>query len=158
MSVATWSLRERPVCRRCRRRRRARQAFFDVEMHVFEVERPFEGAGLDFADDLRHAALDVGEVFRRDDGLFGEHAACANEPRCPAPHAFVESRPSRVAFDEVGHRLGKTASPGVLCRIRLIHDGCKFDGWNFGGVGAAAVMANGPKPRRKAFLAPMNKA
>jgi hypothetical protein len=39
-----------------------RQARFDVQVHVFELQLPLEAAGFDLARDLRHAALDVGQV------------------------------------------------------------------------------------------------
>jgi hypothetical protein len=43
-------------------------------VHVFQVELPFEGAGFDLsARDLRHAALDVGQVGGADDALRGQH-------------------------------------------------------------------------------------
>ena len=47
-SVATWSLRERPVCSRLPASpASAIRAGLDVEVHVFELELPFERAGLD---------------------------------------------------------------------------------------------------------------
>ena len=50
-----------------------REALFNVEMHIFEVKRPLECTGFDFADDLRHAAIDVGEVRCGNDALARQH-------------------------------------------------------------------------------------
>ena len=50
------------------------QALFDIEVYVFQVERPVELARFDFFRDDRHAALDVGQVGGGDDALFGQHA------------------------------------------------------------------------------------
>ena len=36
------------------------EAAFDVHVHVFQIERPFQAACLDFGGDFRHAALDGG--------------------------------------------------------------------------------------------------
>ena len=44
------------------------------------------------------------------------------------PHAFVEIDRGRIALDEIGHWLGETSGPGVLCRIRRNHDVCKSVG------------------------------
>src|SRR5690606_23673081 len=49
------------------------QPFLDIQVHVFQVEQPLEAAGVDFFQDLGHAALDVGQVLRGDDALRGQH-------------------------------------------------------------------------------------
>jgi hypothetical protein len=41
------------------------QPGLDVQVHVFQVQLPFEGAGFDLRADLRHAALDIGQSCRR---------------------------------------------------------------------------------------------
>jgi hypothetical protein len=42
-------------------------------VHVLQLELPLESAGFDLGRDLRHAALDVGQVLRADDALRGQH-------------------------------------------------------------------------------------
>ncbi len=49
------------------------EALFDVEVDVFVVQAPGEIAAFDLALDLRHAALDVGEVGCCDDALARQH-------------------------------------------------------------------------------------
>jgi hypothetical protein len=90
------------------------QALLDVEVHVFEVERPFELAGLDFLGDDGHAALDVGQVGGGDDALFGQHAGVGQRAAdVLAPHALVEIDRGGIAFDEIGNRLGEASGPGI---------------------------------------------
>ena len=49
------------------------QARFNVQVHVFEVEFPFEGAGFDFCAQRRHTALDGAMVGCADDALGRQH-------------------------------------------------------------------------------------
>jgi hypothetical protein len=74
MSVATWSLRLRPVCRRLPASpTSAVRRFSMLRWTSSSSIAPGEFAALDLAADLRHAALDVGEVLRADDALAGQH-------------------------------------------------------------------------------------
>ena len=41
------------------------QSGLDIEVHVLQVELPFEGPGLDFGPDLRHSAADFGRMCAR---------------------------------------------------------------------------------------------
>ena len=92
------------------------QALLDVQVHVFQVERPYELARLDFFRDDGHAALDVSQVGGGDDALLGQHAGVGQRAAdVLAPHALVEIDRSGVTFDEIGNRLGETAGPSVLC-------------------------------------------
>ena len=45
------------------------QAFFNIEMDVFQVEQPSKLTALDFCADLCHATLNVGIVLGADDVL-----------------------------------------------------------------------------------------
>ncbi|MGN5480558.1 hypothetical protein ACTMU2_38970 [Cupriavidus basilensis] len=56
------------------------QARLDVQVDVFQVQLPFEAAGLDFALDLRHAARDLGAVGLGDDALLGQHGRMRQRP------------------------------------------------------------------------------
>ena len=94
------------------------QALFDIEVHVFEVERPCELARLDFLGDDGHAALDVGQVGGGDDALLRQHPGVRQRAAdILAPHALVEVDRSGVAFDEIGNRLGESSGPSVLCGV-----------------------------------------
>jgi hypothetical protein len=94
------------------------QALLDVEVHILEVDRPFELAGLDFFGDDGHAALDVGQVGGGDDALFGQHAGVGERTAdVLAPHALIEIDRGGVAFDEVGNRLGEASGPSVLIGV-----------------------------------------
>jgi hypothetical protein len=128
MSVATWSLRLRPVCRRLPASpTRAVRRFFDVEVDVLVVEVPVELAARDFAADLRHAAFDVGEIGLADDALAGQHPGVGQRTAdILGSHAVVEEHAGGVAFDEFGDGFGEAAGPGlggaVLRRGLICHN------------------------------------
>jgi hypothetical protein len=91
-----------------------RQARLDVQVHVLEVELPFEAPGLDLLVDLRHAAADRVEVGGGDDALRGEHVGMrqrAGDVGLPQP--AVERHAGRVALDQLAHRLGEQRGPGL---------------------------------------------
>ena len=48
------------------------QAGLDVQVHVFQVQLPFEAAGFNVLDDLGHAALDVRFVLPAAAALLGQ--------------------------------------------------------------------------------------
>jgi hypothetical protein len=100
-----------------------RQPALDVEMHIFGVERPLEGSGLDLAPHAREPALDRGEVAPRQDAGRGEHARVSER-------AFdvilgeppVEGDRCRKALDLLVDRLPESTRPAGLFfwhRIRL---------------------------------------
>ena len=89
------------------------QALFDVQVDVFQVEQPFEAAGLDLALDLGHAALDLGAVGGADDALRGQHLGVRERALdVEQGQALIEEDRSGVAFDEVGDGFGKARRPG----------------------------------------------
>jgi hypothetical protein len=89
------------------------QAFFDVQVDVFQVEQPFELAGVDFGADLRHAALDLGAVLRADDALGGQHFGVGQRALdVGLGQALVEEYRGGVAFDEVRDGLAEAGRPG----------------------------------------------
>jgi hypothetical protein len=91
------------------------QPLFDVEMHIFQVERPFKLAGFDLTGDGFHAADDVGQIAGADDALPGQHLGVGERTaNVLAPHALVKIDRGRVAFDEIGNRLGEASGPSVL--------------------------------------------
>ncbi len=90
------------------------QALFDVQVDVFQVEQPLERAGVDFGQDLGHAALDVGQILGADDALGGQHVRMRERALdVVARQALVEIHGRRVAFDEFGNRLGEPGGPGL---------------------------------------------
>jgi hypothetical protein len=91
-----------------------RQARLDVQVHVLELELPREAARLDLGRDLGHAALDLGEVLRGDDGLGSQHARVGQAARdVGAPQALVEVDAGRVALHQLAHRLAEQRRPGL---------------------------------------------
>ena len=93
------------------------QPLLDVEVHVLEVDRPGERAGADLGEDLRHAALDVGEV------LGGQHADRVQHARVreravdvELGQSLVEVDRCGVALDELVDRLAEAAGPGFAGR------------------------------------------
>ena len=94
------------------------EALLDVEVHIFEVNRPFELPGFDFLRHLRHAALNVGQILGADDALLGEHLGVRQRAaNVLPPHPLVEIDRGGIALDEVGNRLGETAGPSVLIGV-----------------------------------------
>ncbi len=82
------------------------QTGFDVQVHVFQVKLPVKLPRLDFLADLRHAALDVGQVLGADDGLCGQHAGvCQRACDVGLPQAFVKKHARGVALDQIAHGL-----------------------------------------------------
>ena len=102
-----------------------RQAFFDVQVHVFQVEQPLELAGFDLAADLGHAALDFGAVLGTDDALGGQHFGVGERTLdVEQGQALVEEDGRGVALDEVGDGFGEAGRPGFRFFGKLIsHDG-----------------------------------
>lgn len=73
----------------------------DVQVHVFEIQLPFELAALDLALDLRHAALDGREVVGADDFLRREHRRMRERAlNVDEREPLVEEHRRRIAFDE----------------------------------------------------------
>ena len=100
------------------------QARLDVQMHVFEVELPFERAGFDLGGDLRHAGFDGFVVGAGDDALRGEHVGVGQRAGdVGQPQALVKKHAGGVAFDQVAHRFGEQGRPGLGFFVELVHRG-----------------------------------
>jgi hypothetical protein len=90
------------------------QARLDVQVHVLQRQLPVELAALDLAADLRHAALDVGQVLRADDALRGQHLGVRQAAGdVGGGQALVEEHAGGVALDQLAHGLGKQRGPGL---------------------------------------------
>ena len=97
------------------------QAGFDVQVHVFQVQLPFEAAGFNVLDDLGHAALDVRMVLRADDALCGQHFGMGQGASdVGAPQALVEEHTGGVALDQLAHGFRKERGPGLGFLIELV--------------------------------------
>ena len=100
------------------------QAFLDVQVDIFEVDRPGKLALPDFIEDGGHTALDVGEVG------FGQYAdrmqhACMRERalNVELSQPLVEADGRGVAFDQFRDRLVESARPRLavlVCRRFLL--------------------------------------
>ncbi len=119
------------------------QAGFDVQVHVFQVELPFKGTGLDLGRYLRHAALDGGVVGGRDDALRGEHLGmCQAACNIGLPQALVEEHAGGVALDQVAHGLGKQRRPGLGLGVELVVGRRRVSA---GGLGFGHKEGNNPE-------------
>jgi len=113
------------------------EALLDVEVDVLVVEVPGEFAAFDFAGDLRHPALDVGQILCADDALLRQHLGVGERTTDVLPrHALVEGHRRGVALDQVGNGFGEAARPGLgggvgggigagARRRGVCHDGCR---------------------------------
>src|SRR6185503_9186712 len=97
------------------------QAVLDVEMDVLALDRPGEDAAADLAQDLRHAALDGGQVGAADDADGREHA------RVRERTLDVEFREPLVEIDrrvealrEAVDRLAEPSRPRLAGGRRLV--------------------------------------
>ena len=98
-----------------------REAGFDVEVHIFQVQLPLKLAFGNFFGNLRHAALNVGKVLGADDFLgrqhFGVRQATLN---VRLPESLVEEDAGGVALHQVTHGLRKQGRPGLGLLIELV--------------------------------------
>ncbi len=91
------------------------QARFDVHVHVFQVDAPLEGAGLDLRLDFLQAALDrialVGGQYAR----LGEHGGVGDGTHDVVPvEALVELDGGGEAGDEGVDGFAEAAAPGLV--------------------------------------------
>ena len=105
----------------------AGQAHLDVEMDVFEVQRPFEFAVADFLQDFFQAAFDRQYVFLADDALCAQHAGVGDRTLdVEFGQTLVEADRGGVTFDQFGYRFVETAGPGLggcrFCVGIILHD------------------------------------
>jgi hypothetical protein len=100
------------------------QARLDVQVHVFQIQLPFEAARFDLGRDLRHAALDGGVVGGRDDALRSQHVGVRQAARnVGLPQALVKKHAGGVALDQVAHGLGKQCGPCLRLGVELVVGG-----------------------------------
>jgi serine protease Do len=100
------------------------QARLDVQVNVFQVQLPVEGAGLDLGADLGHATLDGGQVIRPDDALGGQHVGVGQGARdVGQPKALVKEHAGGVALDQIAHRLGEQRRPAFRLVVELVDGG-----------------------------------
>jgi hypothetical protein len=114
MSVATWSLRLRPVCRRLpasptRAVRRFSMFRWTSSSSRFQLNSPRS-----ISPNLGHAAFDGGQVGGADDALAGQHGGMGQGAAdVLGGHALVEEHAGGVALDQIGDGFGETSGPGL---------------------------------------------
>ena len=97
------------------------QARFDVQVHIFQVQLPSKSAGFDLLGDLRHAALNVGQVAGTDDVLSGQHLSVGQAAGdVGLPQAFVKEHAGGVALDQLAHGFRKERRPGLGFFVELV--------------------------------------
>ena len=92
----------------------AGQAVLNIEVYIFQIQRPGEGAAFDFAQNLRHATFDIGKILGVNDVLFGQHARMGQRAtNVLLPEALVKINGSGISLDELRHGFVKAARPSV---------------------------------------------
>ena len=151
MSVATWSLRERPVCRRLPASPTSAVSRASMLRCTSSRSRDHdELAARDFGADRRHATLDVGQVGRGDDAGRRQHSRVGERARDVGfGEALVEVDRRGVPLDEFGNGFGETARPAALRpvgagfgRFGVGHGGNRFRSC-LSAPGAPAMRAGG---------------
>ena len=93
MSVETWSLRLRPVCRRLPASPILfGEAAFDIHVDIFQIQRPGNRSFFDFCYNLGHALTDGGEVVFAQNARLCQHLrVCQRALDVPFCQSFVKS-------------------------------------------------------------------
>ena len=90
------------------------QPRFDVQVNVFEFQLPFEATGFNVLRDLRHAALNVGQVLRADDVLCVQHVRVRQTALYVGPpQTLVEEDAGGVALHQLAHGFGEQGGPSL---------------------------------------------
>ena len=89
------------------------QAFLDIQMNVFKVQRPREGAVADFGADARQALFDGFEIGGSQDADGTQHACVGDRAlNVEFGKALVEADGCGEAFDQIVNGFAETAGPG----------------------------------------------
>ena len=98
-----------------------REACFDVQVHIFQVQFPVKLTFGNFFRNLCHAALDVGIVLGADNFLGSQHL-CVRQTALNVrlPQTLVEEDAGGVALDQITHGFGKQGRPGLGLLIELV--------------------------------------
>ena len=89
------------------------QSALDIEMHVFQVERPLKAAIADFLADVRETGLDGLKVCCGEDADRMQHARVRKGALdVEFGEALVETHGRREAFDQLIDRLAEASRPG----------------------------------------------
>ena len=119
-SVATWSLRERPVCRRLPASpTSAVRRFSMLRCTSSSPTDHGEAAGVDLGADLAHAALDRVEVVAGDHADAASMRACASEPSMSAS-ARRRSKPTEAWKRATRSDIGSAKRPDQAPRRRRV--------------------------------------
>ena len=91
-----------------------REPRFDVQVNVFELLLPFEATGFNVLRDLRHAALNIGQILPADDGLQLQHL-CVRQTALYVgpPQTLIEKHAGGVALHQLAHGLGEQGGPSL---------------------------------------------
>ena len=91
------------------------QSGFNVEMDVFEFELPFKFAGLDFFNNLLHAAFDIGQVLIVQNTALIHHRGVGDRAGdVGQSHTLVKIDACRVTENKIGNGFGKATRPGFF--------------------------------------------
>ena len=100
------------------------QTLFDIQVHIFQIQQPFELAAIDLGQDLRHPTLYGFVILLADDFLRGQHL-CMRERALDIDmrESLIEKHGRGVAFHKIGHRLGEAGGPGFGLFGKLVVHG-----------------------------------
>ncbi len=90
------------------------QSLFDIQMDIFEIERPDELVAFDFAADGRHAVFDRSEIRGRKHAHRGEHPRMRQRTRnIDSGETAIEVYRCGVALDQIGNGLAEAPGPAL---------------------------------------------
>lgn len=85
------------------------QAALNVQMNVFQINRPFKLAVLNFGQNGLHSLLDGLEIRLRKNACGAEHVGMSQRAfNIKGCQTLVEVNRRGIAFDEIGDRLGES--------------------------------------------------
>ena len=106
------------------------EAAFDIHVHVFQIERPFQAACLDFGGDFRHAALDGGKVVGGKHARFVQHLGVGERALdVPSGEPLVKTDGAGVLFDQFGYGFVEASRPSFLWGCHGVSFGGGWKGW-----------------------------
>jgi len=91
------------------------QAFFNIQVHVFQIQLPVEVIRADLGGNLCHAAHNFGIICLADDFLKAQHFSMRQRALdIDLGQAFVKEYRCGIAFYQIGYRFREACRPGLV--------------------------------------------
>ena len=147
--MATWSLRDRPVCRRLPRSADpVREHRFDVHVHVLERRSPLEATRLDVGEDVLEPGDDGVAIRFAQHPDLGEHGRVGDgAPDVVAGKPAIEAHRLGEPLDQRVGRLGEPAPPELGGWVFIAHWKASESGDRGPGNGVRAGPGQAASPR-----------